>query len=143
MYHAAENFRNSIDWLKVANATACNFLPEKLEKRNAKPMCVCCGVGVDSVAMLVGLYRRGIRPDLISFADTGGEKPETYEYVNTLNQWLADVDFPPLLIVRNVAPRSDYDNLYDNCIQNETLPSIAFGMKSCSLKWKKAPQDDW
>ena len=35
---------------------------------------VAYGLGVDSTAMLIGLAQRGIRPDLILFADVGGEK---------------------------------------------------------------------
>jgi hypothetical protein len=30
-----------------------------------QPLVVCCGVGVDSVAMLVGMKAKGIMPDLI------------------------------------------------------------------------------
>lgn len=41
------------------------------------PLVVAYGLGVNSTAMLVEFARRGIRPDLILFADTGGEKPET------------------------------------------------------------------
>jgi hypothetical protein len=93
--------------------------------------------------MLVGLHQRGVRPDLISFADTGGEKPDTYLYVPILQEWLRDVGFPPLLVVRYTPPLASYDSLYANCIDNQTLPSIAFRRKSCSLKWKKAPQDAW
>ena len=28
-------------------------------------------------------------------------------------------------------------------LQNETMPSISFGRKSCSLRWKVEPQDTW
>jgi hypothetical protein len=35
------------------------------------------GLGVNSTALLVQLSRAGVRPDLILFADTGAEKPET------------------------------------------------------------------
>lgn len=35
----------------------------------------------------------------------------------------------------------DYASLSENCLVNETLPSLAFGRKACSQKWKKAPQD--
>jgi hypothetical protein len=37
------------------------------------PLVVAYGLGVDSTAMLVEFARRGIRPDLILFADTGGD----------------------------------------------------------------------
>jgi hypothetical protein len=50
---------------------------------------VCYGAGVDSTAMLVAMYQQGIRPDLITFADTGGEKPETLEQVGIMSDWLA------------------------------------------------------
>ena len=38
-------------------------------------------------------------------------------------------------------PSTGYTDLTGNCIENETLPSLAFGMKSCSIKWKQIPQD--
>ena len=48
------------------------------------PLVVAYGLGVDSTAMLIGLAHRGIRPDLILFADIGGEKPQTYLYASDL-----------------------------------------------------------
>jgi hypothetical protein len=36
-----------------------------------------------------------------------------------------------------------YTDLYGNCLKNETLPSLAFGLKSCSIKWKQDPQDQF
>jgi len=36
-----------------------------------------------------------------------------------------------------------YADLYGNCMTNETLPSLAFGLKSCSVKWKQVPQDQF
>lgn len=106
-----------------------------------QPLCVCCGVGVDSVAMLVGLEQRGQRPDLITFADTGGEKPETYLYVPILQQWLRDVGFPQLQVCRYKPKKPTYTTLMGNCLANETLPSLAFGFKSCSIKWKRDAQE--
>ncbi|MCH8137297.1 MAG: phosphoadenosine phosphosulfate reductase family protein, partial [Proteobacteria bacterium] len=53
-----------------------------------QPLIVCYGAGVDSTAMLVALKREGTRPDLIIFSDTGGEKPETYEYLERLEALL-------------------------------------------------------
>lgn len=107
------------------------------------PLMVAYGMGVDSTAMLVGLHARGIRPDAILFADTGGEKPETYAYLPVIQAWLASVGFPALTVVRYVPKRAPYKSLEENCTVNETLPSLAFGYKGCSLKWKRAPQDAW
>lgn len=105
------------------------------------PLVVSCGIGVDSVAMLVGLWRRGIRPDLILFADPGSEWPETYLYVLVLAAWLAEVGFPPLTIVRRDQGRTSYTTLEGNCLVNRTLPSMAFGYGGCSQKWKREPMD--
>jgi len=44
-----------------------------------QPFVVAYGMGVDSTAMLIGLSGIGMRPDLILFADVGGEKDETLE----------------------------------------------------------------
>ncbi|MCH8969532.1 MAG: phosphoadenosine phosphosulfate reductase [Planctomycetes bacterium] len=106
-----------------------------------QPICVCLGLGVDSVAMLVGMEQRGIRPDLITFADTGGEKPATYLYAPILRQWLRDVDFPQFQTCRYVPPIATYRTLYENCERHETIPSLAFGRKACSLKWKRDAQE--
>lgn len=105
------------------------------------PLVVSYGAGVDSTAMLVGLHARGERPDLILFADTGSEKPETYAYLPTLRAWLARVGFPALVVVRNPCPRTGDTSLADNVERNETLPSLAFGRKGCSLRWKVEPMD--
>lgn len=115
------------------------------------PLVIAYGLGVDSTAVLVGLWRRGIRPDLILFADTGNEKQETYDYLPIINRWLESVGFPAVTVVRNVVKNfkhwPPYKSLGENCLTNGTLPSLAFGFKSCSLKWKVAPQnaycDQW
>lgn len=103
------------------------------------------GMGWNSTAMLVGLSERGIRPTVILFADTGGEKDETYAYLPVIQGWLDSVGFPRVIVVRYVPRRfknfPPYYTLEDNCLTNGTLPSLAFGFKSCSLKWKVAPQD--
>lgn len=109
-----------------------------------EPLLVSYGLGVDSTAMLVGMYLRGIRPDLITFADTGGEKPETYAYLAVIQAWLARVGFPPIVVVRyDGSKHGRYETLEGNCLANRTLPSLAFGGKGCSQKFKTAPQNAW
>lgn len=105
-------------------------------------LALCFGAGVDSTAMLVALHLAAIVPDVITFADVGAEKPETLAHLDRMNAVLARWGWPPIAICRHV-PRATtgYGDLYGNCIANETLPSLAFGMKSCSIKWKQAPQD--
>ncbi len=109
-----------------------------------KTLVVCFGSGVDSTAMLVALHVAGITPSLILFADTGGEKPETIAHVQRMNAVLRQWGWPLIETVRHVPKESTpYTDLYGNCMANETLPSLAFGMKSCSIKWKQGPQDQY
>lgn len=48
------------------------------------PLVVACGLRVNSTAMLVEFTRRHIRPDLILFVDTVGEKPNTYPHFHVI-----------------------------------------------------------
>lgn len=107
------------------------------------PLVVSFGAGVDSTAMLVEMHNRAITPQLILFADTGGEKPATYEHIKTMTNWCELVGFPTIITVRYVPPRSPYRDLENNCLYNQTLPGLAFGMKSCSIKWKVKPQQTY
>src|SRR5438270_2775296 len=100
------------------------------------PLVVAYGLGVNSTALLVEFVARGIRPDLILFADTGGEKPETYAYLRVIRPFLARCDFPDVTVVRYRPKRAVYHTLEEQCLHTATLPSLAYGGKSCSLKYK-------
>lgn len=117
--------------------------------------------------MLIEMVRRGIRPAIITFADVGAEKPGTYDFIPVFTQYLRDHDFPEPTIcayepqelttaryreaVLAVAKRLGFvltvqqvvrlSRIYGNMVANETLPGIAFGMKSCSIKWKVEAQE--
>ena len=111
---------------------------------DGRPLALAYGVGIDSTAVIVGMAARGIRPDIIMFANVGGEKAVTYDYLDVINPYLLSVGFPTVTIVRYV-PRKfkhwpPYFTLEENCLTNGTLPSISFGFSSCSQKWKAAPQ---
>lgn len=101
-----------------------------------KPLIVTCGLGSNSTAVLVGYQERGIIPDHIIFADTGGERPETYEYKYILSAWLVKHGMPAVETIK-----TDLPPLYENCIKNKELPSVVYGRKSCSDKWKTRPMN--
>lgn len=104
------------------------------------PLMVAYGGGINSTAMLVGMAERGIRPDAILFADTGGERPETYAYVRRVSSYCVSMGMPGIVVVRG---GGKYLSLESECLGSETLPSLAYGFKRCSLKWKVQPQDSW
>jgi len=83
---------------------------------NPIPVCYCYGMGVDSTAMLEGMAKHGIevnipgepsfrcyRPDLITFADTGSEKRQTYLYVQHADGYpFAQIVFRPCFCRKNL-----------------------------------------
>lgn len=104
----------------------------------------CFGSGVDSTAMLIALHEANLRPGVTTFADTGGEKPETLAHLDAMNRVMAQWGWDPIAVCRKkTLAKTGYSDLYGNCLKNETLPSLAFGLKSCSLKWKVTPQDGY
>lgn len=96
------------------------------------------GGGTNSTAMLIGMVEREERPDAILFADTGGERPETYEYVAMFSAWLQTRGFPAIETVRKDGP-----TLEEDCLKRKALPSVAYGFKSCSDHYKIRPQAAW
>ena len=46
-----------------------------------------------------------------------------------------------MTVVRYRPKRAVYDTLEGQCLHTGTLPSLAYGGKSCSLKYKRGPQD--
>lgn len=99
------------------------------------------GGGTNSTAMIIGMYLHKIPIDLILFADTGGEQPHTYEYMETFNIWLEHHGLPKILSVHCVDKDGDRLTLENECLRSYSLPSIAYGFKKCSLKHKIAPQE--
>lgn len=109
------------------------------------------GGGVNSTAMLIGWAKRGDRLDAILFADTGGETPETMAYVERFSSWLWSFpNMPEIITVRKTTKRegrfrgaNEVLTLERMCLEQNVLPSIAYGMKSCSMKFKKEPQEEY
>ena len=99
------------------------------------------GGGVNSTSMLVGLVERKTPPDVVLFSDTGGERPETYEHVRAMEQWCIQRSI--LWQTVSNAGRGQGDTLEQNCLQRQELPSLAYGFKGCSVKWKRQPMDRW
>jgi hypothetical protein len=101
------------------------------------------GGGTNSTAELIECVNRGIPIELIMFADTGGERPETYEYVRMFSEWLVAHGYPAIVWVQTVDHYGNLKTLEQDCLQCKMLPSLAYGYKSCSQKYKIQPQDKY
>jgi len=97
------------------------------------------GGGLNSTALLVRWALEGHRPPhRITFADTGSERAETYLHLISFSEWLTSNGMPPVLITRKGGRR---ESLEDYAIRTKHLPALAYGGKSCSLKFKVEPQE--
>lgn len=99
------------------------------------------GGGVNSTALLIGMYQWDIPVDHILFADTDGEKPDTYEYISIMNGWLQRHGMPEIQVVEYTDKDGNRLTLEEECLRSKTLPSLAYGFKRCSLKHKISIQD--
>lgn len=108
------------------------------------PVVLSFGGGVNSTALLCGLWERFRSvPDLVLFADTGGEREHTYEHVRVMEKWVLERGggFETVTNADPEGKRHGHKSLEDECHRNQTLPSLAFGFKGCSAKWKRQPMD--
>jgi len=107
--------------------------------KNDLPLVVAYGGGTNSVAMLCGFLERGIKPELIVFADTGGELPHTYNHIQMMSKKTMEWWGMPIEIVAKTY-KKEQTSLEGDCLRNKTLPSLAFGSKGCSVKYKLEPK---
>jgi len=89
------------------------------------------GGGVNSVAIMAAVEMKLLpRPDYVVFADTGGEKAETYNYMI----YFKDVSPLPIITIQTPEGR-----LLDYCDKNNILPQRF--MRWCTDRWKRRPLD--
>ena len=99
------------------------------------------GGGTNSTALLIECVNRNIPIDLILFADTGAEKPHTYQYLKMFSKWCVENGLPEITRVQKTNRNGTAITLEGYCFERRQLPSIAYGFKSCSQKHKISPQD--
>mgnify|MGYP006265029753 CR=1 FL=1 len=107
--------------------------------RSSDLLAVSYGGGTNSTAMLCGFRERGIKPDLILFADTGAEMPHTYKTVEAMSAKVKEWWGMEMQIVRTLT-RGEFEGLEGECLRLKHLPGLAYGNRNCSEKYKVAPQ---
>ncbi|RNI26608.1 hypothetical protein [Rufibacter latericius] len=91
--------------------------------------------------MLIRLVKERRPIDYVFFSNTGGasskgEKKATYRHIRLMTRWLKSKGYPSVkTLIYN------REGLYQEVLRRESLPSIAFGFKTCSIKWKITPVD--
>lgn len=102
------------------------------------------GGGLNSTALIIEAHRRGLKLDQIIFADTGSEKPGTYDFLEVFRAWLAERAMA-LTVVRWIrergANRGRFIPIHEQCLERREFPSVTYGLKGCTNKWKQQPID--
>lgn len=107
------------------------------------------GGGENSVGALLYLYEKGIRPFAIVQADPGSETPRSITFRDqVLRPWLKTVDWPDIAVISRESEAFHGTSrwkgtLYDDCFKKQMLPSAAYGLSSCSQKFKAEPMHWW
>jgi hypothetical protein len=107
------------------------------------PVSLSYGGGVNSTAMAIAFVQRGLPLDIICFSDTGGERPETLAYIERFSEWLQSKGYPKVEHLRYTDKDGNRLTLEENCLNKEILPSLSYGYKKCSLRWKVGPLDKY
>lgn len=103
------------------------------------PTVVAFGGGLNSTAVLaMWVVLCAPPPGRILFADTGGERPATYDHVARFSDWLVSQGMPAIEVTRKGGRP---ETLEENCLRMGMLPSLAYGRKGCSHKFKIEPQE--
>jgi len=96
------------------------------------------GGGVNSTAMAIMMVEDGWRGPIV-FADTGGEHPETYSYMEYFEREYLN---PRSLGIIRLIPGDEYhteasEPLEAYCLRKRTIPLLT--IRWCSIRWKRKP----
>lgn len=100
-----------------------------------------CGMGDDTAMLIAELYERGMEPDELVFCDTGSEFPHTYKFVEYLKAWTEKKNWSKVVILKKLDKFKKPLSVIGLCQSQKTLPAVAFGSKSCSLRFKAETAD--
>lgn len=89
------------------------------------------GAGLQTTALAILISEKKVEVDALIFADTGGEKPETYFYIeNYIKPLMASCSIEFLTV-------SHSEPLYDYCWRVQDIPSIKW--RWCTDRFKVRP----
>ena len=99
------------------------------------------GGGTNSTALLIELIKRNYNIDYVLFSDTGAERPDTYQHVKHMDDWLKSKGHNGITTLKYYTKDGKHQTLEDDCHKYKRLPSLAYGFKGCSQKYKRSPQE--
>lgn len=94
------------------------------------------GGGVQTTALVFLMIEKKIECDMLVFADTGVERPETYFYIDEVIKPLLEQQNLELITVRNEVP-SEQPDLYGYYWNRQDIPSVNY--RRCTDHFKLRP----
>jgi len=103
------------------------------------------GGGVNSYALQLYLKDQGYKFESV-FVDTGCERPETYQFLKRVNQFLKTNNKQPITIINAMehgfpAQREFNGLMYSFYLSKKTIPSRMY--RDCSQKFKIKPKENY
>lgn len=89
------------------------------------------GGGVNTVALMIVLIQEGLPLDEVVFADTGGEAPETYEYLEIVSGYLRGHEIPFRVVSKKAR------DLFETSWHRQVIPSVMW--RWCTRDFKVQP----
>ena len=80
------------------------------------------GGGTNSAALLIGLYKHKSRLTLSPLPIRARNTPHTYQFIEIINQWLAEHGMPQITVVQYVDRYGNRLSLETECLRSHTLP---------------------
>lgn len=103
-----------------------------LKRQKNSKYIISYGAGINSTAMMVFLIENKYPVDAVVFSDTGGERPETYQYLNHAKRYLKRHNIP-FVDVMNFRKQS----LFDKSMRRKVIPSAVW--RWCTRDFKVLP----
>lgn len=104
---------------------------------------VMAGMGDDTTMMLAEMYQRGFEPDEIVFSDTGSEHRHTYTFIEFLKNWCAERNWSKVVVLSKTDKHGEPLSVIETAERDNTLPGAAFGIKSCTMRFKTETADKY
>lgn len=99
------------------------------------------GCGDDTTKLIAAAYLKGYEFDEVVFCDTGSEFPHTYKFIEYLKKWMEERNWSKLTVLKKLDRFNQPLSVISLCQSQNTLPAAAFGLKSCSLRFKSETAD--
>lgn len=108
-----------------------------MDTKEREDICINYGGGVNSTAILSLMCQGKLKykNPLILFADTGAEKPETYAYLDYIQNEIKAHGYEITIV------KSKEGSLLDYCKTNKILPMRH--LRWCTDRWKRKPMEDY